>query len=333
MILNKLIKGVEFRGLINNQPVIMYPGEKVSIGSISLPAEPVGSLVVEGNALWKNRYRPNVSVYKDGSFVPFKARFKNFIYMSEDEILSGERINEIYRVSIKEKGDEYLIDLDETGLTDNYYILKKMGDLLSFMSQDSKSMLFCKKTGERLWLYNEVNKNLQINYRCIPVVGDVVVIISVEFGAAKRVQGFNVRTGEKLWEVPNAGKTCLSTFFEGEDHLLYGCHTEELDYDKPSRLMLTVLNPVNGDIENVQVGEACDVMAHRVAMYGRLLYYSDNRRGNEVGVIDVDKHTVIDRVSLLPKTKKAVVTLYPPVVTDDRVYVYGQNMCLWVFEK
>lgn len=196
-----------------------------------------------------------------------------------------------------------------------------------------RALLFCTKSGERLWEYKEDCKELKINIRCIPIVGNVVVVISVRGGTTERIQGFNVCTGEKLWEVSNKVMIRPSTLLEGEDHLLYGCYTDDLDYDKPSRLMLTILNPANGDIENVQVGEACDVMAYRVAMYGRMLYYSDNRRGNEVGVIDVDKRTVVDRVSLYPKTRKAVVTLLPPVVTDDRVYVCGQNWSFWVFEK
>ena len=61
------------------------------------------------------------------------------------------------------------------------------------------------------------------------------------------------------------------------------------------------------------------------------IYYTDNRRGNEIGVIDVDKRELIERVPLNIKKK---VSIGAPVVTDDKVYVFISDLQeLRVFEK
>ena len=66
-------------------------------------------------------------------------------------------------------------------------------------------------------------------------------------------------------------------------------------------------------------------------MHDRQLYFVDNRRGNEIGVIDVDKLELIERVPLNIKKK---VTIGAPVVTDDKVYVFIRDLKeLRVYDK
>ena len=66
-------------------------------------------------------------------------------------------------------------------------------------------------------------------------------------------------------------------------------------------------------------------------MHDRQLYFVDNRRGNEIGVIDVDKRELIERAPLNIKKK---VTIGAPVVTDDKVYVFIRDLKeLRVYDK
>ena len=66
-------------------------------------------------------------------------------------------------------------------------------------------------------------------------------------------------------------------------------------------------------------------------MHDRQLYFVDNRRGNEIGVIDVDKRELIERMPLNIKKK---VTIGAPMVTDDKVYVFIRDLKeLRVYEK
>ena len=66
-------------------------------------------------------------------------------------------------------------------------------------------------------------------------------------------------------------------------------------------------------------------------MHDRQLYFVDNHRGNEIGVIDVDKRELIERMPLNIKKK---VTIGAPMVTDDKVYVFIRDLKeLRVYEK
>lgn len=323
---SKQIKGVKFIGLINNQPVIMVPNERIIIGSITVPIERDDDFLIEGNVLIK-RNGSNTYIYKNGLFTPYKSRYKYFCFLSEEEVLSNEHINGLSRLSIIEEGTEYLIDIDETNLTESFFITQKKDNSVIFMSHSSLSLLFYTKTGQRLWEYKEEDENLKINGRCIPVVDDVVVVISQDCIVPEKIQGFNIHTGEKLWVLDLSEIGCPNTFFCGEDNMLYGC------VPCYKELQLFSLNPKTGKLDtwNLLSDEDLDVMPWNVTMHGRQLYYTDNRRGNEIGVIDVDKRELIERVPLNIKKK---VTIGAPVVTDDKVYVFIDDLQeLRVFEK
>ena len=199
--------------------------------------------------------------------------------------------------------------------------------VIVFGDVSDKALLFYTKTGQRLWEYKEEDENLKINGRCIPVVDDVVVVISQDCIIPEKIQGFNIQTGEKLWFLDLSEKGCPNTFFCGEDNMLYGC------VPCYKELLLFRLDPYTGSLEswNLLSDEDLDVMPWNVTMHGRQLYYTDNRRGNEIGVIDVDKKELVERVPLSIKKK---VTIGAPVVTDDKVYVFISDLQeLRVFEK
>ena len=326
MRLSKLIIGVNFIGVINSQPVVIFPNDKLMIGSITFPIEQGDDFLIEGNVL-VNHKGSKAYIYKGGVFVPYTSRYKYFCFLSEEEVLSNEHRDGLSRLSIVENGSEYLIDINETNLTDSFYITQKKENSVIFMSHNSLSLLFYTKTGQRLWEYREEDENLKINGRCIPVVDDVVVVITQDCGVPEKIQGFNIQTGEKLWVLYLSERGCPNTFFCGEDNMLYGC------VPCYKELLLFRLDPYTGSLEswNLLSDEDLDVMPWNVSMHGRQLYYTDNRRGNEIGVIDVDKRELIERVPLNIKKK---VSIGAPVVTDDKVYVFISDLQeLRVFEK
>ena len=115
----------------------------------------------------------------------------------------------------------------------------------------------------------------------------------------------------------------------GEDKMLYGCRGYVVSPD----IGITKLNPLTGELEVslINKDEEFDFMPWNVTMHDRQLYFVDNRRGNEIGVIDVDKKELVERVPLNIKKK---VTIGAPVVTDDKVYVFISDLQeLRVFEK
>lgn len=190
------------------------------------------------------------------------------------------------------------------------------------------ALLFYSMTGECLWEYREEDANQIINIGCIPVVDDVVVVISQEsIVVPEKIQGFNIKTGEKLWHLDLSKIGCTNTFFVGEDKMLYGC------FVCYKELLLFRLNPHTGGLESWKLlsDNDLDVMSWNVTMHGNRLYYPDNRRGNEIGVIDVGKRELVERMPLNIKKK---VTIGAPVVSDDKVYVLISDLDeLMVFEK
>ena len=328
MRLSKLIKGINFIGVINSQPVVIFPNDKLMIGSITFPIEQGDDFLIEGNVL-VNHKGSKAYIYKGGVFVPYTSRYKYFCFLSEEEVLSNEHRDGLSRLSIVENGSEYLIDINETNLTDSFYITQKKENSVIFMSRNSLSLLFYTKTGQRLWEYKEEDENLKINGRCIPVVDDVVVVISLYGARPKKIQGFNIRTGERLWISQSEAKYEPDTFHIGADKMLYGCR----GYVVSPGIGITKLNPLTGELEVslINKDEEFDFMPWNVTMHDRQLYFVDNRRGNEIGVIDVDKRGLIERVPLNIKKK---VTIGAPVVTDDKVYVFISDLQeLRVFEK
>ena len=323
------IKNVDFLGLIENNPVLKYK-DHVEFNGFDIEVCPDDDFCIMNNLIQGQKNGKEVAFY-EGSFRELPSiRYDNRIMWTLKD--SNYYDGEIFKLSYYVNGEERLF---ETKAKDKIAVCKcpanKGEDVLIFSSGFEKKYLFYSQSGEFLWKYTEENENLKINWRCIPVVDDVVVVISQDCGVPGKVQGFNIHSGEKLWEIPDAEDVCPNTFFVGEDKMLYGCYTEQIDYDEESRLMLTIINPINGEIENIEAGKACRVMGWLVTMHGRQLYYADNRRGNEIGVIDVDKRELIERVPLNIKKKVSIGT---PVVTDNKVYVFISDLQeLRVFEK
>ena len=325
----KKYKDVKFLGFYNGELALWYPN-RLEVGTIIIPIGKGDDFVIWEQSRFLSRKRNNKRMILDGDkFVDWPQgrygevnRIDNCLYSQKDE-------NGICSLSILQNSKEYLlkIECDEYGPD----LVDIVDDVLMLSDNiiDCHTLLFYTKTGQRLWEYKEEDENLKINGRCIPVVDDVVVVISLYGARPKKIQGFNIRTGERLWISQSEAKYEPDTFHIGADKMLYGCR----GYVVSPGIGITKLNPLTGELEVslINKDEEFDFMPWNVTMHDRQLYFVDNRRGNEIGVIDVDKRELIERVPLNIKKK---VTIGAPVVTDDKVYVFIRDLKeLRVFEK
>ncbi len=325
---------VNFLGLYKGNMVLWYP-DRLVIEDKVLAINDGDDFVIWSDSKYLEMVRENKRmIYDNGQFVDWPQgryghsnRIGNYVFSENNE---GS-----YTLSIIQDKTEYIVKVDHLGslsLCSAFEDTKRNVLLLREPIFNCRYLLSLCKNGERLWEYKEEDENLKINGRCIPVVDDVVVVISEDCGVPGKVQGFNIHTGKKLWEISNAEEiVCPNTFFVGKDQYLYGCCTECAYYDEESKLIMTKLNPKNGNTESIDVGMGFSAMSYDVTMHGRQLYYIDNRPGNEIGVIDVDRKELVERVPLNIKKK---VIIGAPVVTDDKVYVFIRDLKeLRVFEK
>lgn len=312
---------VKFLGLVNDSPVLWY-ADHVEIERNTIPIPDNADLgnmdgIVDGKIGGKEL------VFQNGEFTDWPPiRYKDRIYgtLCSSQEYDGEN----YRLSYEYKGKEFLFETrtnERLFLKVKIFLSNKSEDVIMFTSNREKKYLFYSKTGEFLWQYTEEDANLKINWKCIPVVDDVVVIISKYGARPKKIQGFNIRTGEQIWIIQSDAKYEPDTFHVGEDNMLYGCR----GYVVSPGIGITKLNPFTGDLEVTLVNkeEVFDSMPWNVTMHGRRLYYADNREGKEIGVIDVDRKEIVERQ---PLEIKKNVTIGAPVVTDDRMYVYIREL-------
>ena len=329
MKLIEIIKRIRQFYICNDMEVIAS-NDKVYVGNKEFDSTDRDDFYVDHGVLTKHNFddpKNTYFVYVGDRFEEFRSKYKYANHFSKDEYYSSESEEDgIEKCCMFDHGQEYCFTIKEQEKTYIAHYDSK-SSILMIPLWDDKTMVFYTKTGQRLWEYKEEDENLKINGRCIPVVDDVVVVISQDYIIPEKIQGFNIQTGEKLWVLDLSEKGCPNTFFCGEDNMLYGC------VPCYKELLLFRLDPYTGSLEswNLLSDEDLDVMPWNVTIHGRQLYYTDNRRGNEIGVIDVDKRELIERVPLNIKKK---VTIGAPVVTDDKVYVFISDLQeLRVFEK
>ena len=328
----KKYKDVKFLGLYNGEMALWYPN-RLEVGNKVFPTKEGDDYVIWTHSKYLEREREKKRMILEGDkFIDlpqgrygYSNRMNNYIY-------SEKKSDNVYSISIFQEGKEYLVNLDfitHKSLCSAFEDSAKNVLIISDPIFDCHSLLAFTKTGQRLWEYREEDENLKINSRCIPVVDDVVVVISLYGARPEKIQGFNIRTGERLWINQSEAKYEPDTFHIGADKMLYGCR----GYVVSPGIGITKLNPLTGELEVslINKDEEFNFMPWNITMHDRQLYFVDNRRGNEIGVIDVDKRELIERVPLNIKKK---VSIGAPVVTDDKVYVFISDLQeLRVFEK
>ena len=329
MRLYQIIKDVVNFGICKSKPIIVHT-DHFYIGEERLSKRLNDSVYTENDAvIMYKRPEDEFEVYSNGKFDQLIYRLSSPYHLGSDNWIEHENHTDGHaNVFFSEHGHEYRFNIIVSkGIHWPRYSSKY--SVLLFSEPNVSYVIAVTKTGERLWEYKEEDENLKINGRCIPVVDDVVVIISLYGAKPKKIQGFNIRTGERLWKIESEAKYEPDTFFMGKDKMLYGCR----GYVIRPGIGVTKLNPFTGELEVSLINneEVFDFMPWNVTMHDRQLYFVDNHRGNEIGVIDVDKRELIERMPLNIKKK---VTIGAPMVTDDKVYVFISDLQeLRVFEK
>ncbi|MEE1542827.1 MAG: hypothetical protein UF067_10205 [Paludibacteraceae bacterium] len=283
-----------------------------------------------GGVLARSDSDENLQIYKDGAFEDVKPRYgKLVLYYTPEIFSSSEETDGVMKFSFVENGVEYIWEVEtDVTLFDTYSF---GNSILIFNQLDDKKLHFYTKTGERLWVYEEKeivevgglflsaneeifeSKAMKIA-KVFPVVDDVVVIVShIMTEGIYKAQGFKIRTGEKLWELRDV---CLDDFFEGDDKMLYGCLTIFGD------LILCRLDPFTGKFDKwvVKSDKGLGVCPRNVTMHNNRLYYSSNRPGCELGVIDCGKKELVESVFL---GLEEGYQIGAPIVSDGKVYVFG----------
>ena len=315
-----------YRGL----PVLAFK-DKLHVGEVVLDAAESDDYFVDKNVFTKGVRRgkeTNRYLYTDGHFendcIQPKYGSRN-VYFSPDEYCCFEHddASNVEKVCFSDFGDEYCFSVETQ---DRFYLpsYNRGTSILVFPLWDDKTLLFYTKKGEKLWGYKEEDERLEVSGSCIPIVDDVVVIISQKIVATQKIQGFDIHTGAKLWEL-NDGGAYPNTFFMGEDKMLYGCMSIWNEGYDSSKIQMCKLNPFTGEVEITVLrdGDIYEVLPWLVTMHGRRLYYADNRSGGEIGIIDIDKKELLD---CTPLNLKGRCPIGAPVVTDDKVYQFIREM-------
>ena len=327
MKLIKKINGLNGFYLYDGVEVFVYE-KYFTVGGTHYKKEGKEHVFVQNGVLKKNNEN-ECCIIQGNDFVKVNTKISLPTFMTKSVWIEyNDNENRGVDIRFIENGEEYIFNVQVIyGIHWPKYDAR---NAIFLFSEYNEKRILAYKMGHNLWEYTEQEENLKINGRCIPIVDDVVVIISCNITIALKVQGFNIRTGEQLWILDVSECVCPNTFFVGDDKMLYGC---DCYYGDTTDLHLCKLDPFTGKLEswNVLTDEGLNVCPWNVALHGNLIYYTNNRWECKIGVIDIDKKQLIDFFSL--NIKKGCQT-GAPIITDDNVYVFIDELQeLRVYEK
>ena len=303
--------------------VVLVYNDNIVIGDKTVPAKKTDDYHFENGVLYRKEYDSKTISSKyfrfDGNqFMEDDFRYKLKKYFSPQESTSFVNKDGKVFISFKDKEKEYAIEFsDEKNYSVLDYNVSK--EMLILCSYKSKELLFYTKTGERLWEY-KVEEGREIHESGVMVVDDIVVIPSKEKGQAVLVEGYNLLTGEKVWEVGDE-EDCDYCYKIGPNKMLYALSFFRCK-DHRVELRLTQLNPFSGEVEMkvLKEGEYWDYI-HPAAttIHGNKLFYVNQikKEGCSVGVVDLETKELIDDTPLESQGN----TVEKPIVTDDKIYV------------
>lgn len=312
--------------LYNGEEVYAYK-DKAVIGDKTLPVNENERVEYENGVLFKtikdkdDNLKYTLSRFNGNSFVLENFRYENKDYLSPEHFCSTEdSVDGVVKVAFVENGTEHLFEFDSE---DDYYGLhySVSNDVLVLAALFDDGLIFCTKTGERLWEYT-AKEGWELGYRGkgVTIVDDIVVIPCTEKGQPASVEGYRLLTGEKLWEV-NDMDYCSYAYVMGPDKMLYALQSY---YCKDHRVELRLwqLNPFTGEVDMkvIKEGEYWGrVRILNTTIHGNKLFYVNQNKevGCSLGVVDLDTKEVIKDFAL-------AATGYhvdAPIVSDEKVYV------------
>ena len=308
----------------NGEAVLVFD-DKVIIGDKTIPQG--GEYGVKGGVLYREEYDSDTEIstfykFNGNEFVKDEFRYSSYEkYYSPNHSSSVHRTDDTMYISIKEFDKESTLEIKFDKKI--YFVDYDYKNEVLFFEQPSKGKyLFYSKTGELLWDYT-LNNEYEYDERIAIIVDGVLVIPSSrkEYPHLDMVEGFNIKTGEKLWEVTD-NDLCITRYSVGPENILYSL-TYYFCYDHHVELRLYQLNPYTGEAE-VKVLKVGDhwgsVSPTRTTFWDNKIYYANgyDKDGCSFGVVDLTTKEVIVDIPL--KTSEGV-RPDTPVVTNDKVYI------------
>ncbi len=304
---------------------IIVTAHNIQIGDLLLDAAPDDDVFCENDALTKREHFKIQFTYRDGKWIEDHPRYGYYWYFSENHYCSSkyDENAQLQMYSFIENGEEKLYEIKtEQGMFLPKYI--EQLSLYIFPEFRDQSLLFYTKDFKFLWKYQIEEPNVKINHRGVLTVGNKVIIVtrkSIEnsFDALYSVEGYNILTGEKLWDIKDL--SFYPSLNIGPDNMLYTI------YSHLDTLFINKINSVDGtltthEIKSDSFDSKTRISASRTAIYGHKLYFTDNRSKSpcSIGVVDLDT-LKIDEIMTLD-TYEGVDSTQPPLITEDKVYVF-----------
>lgn len=324
----EIIKGVKDVFLYNGEAVLVFD-DKITIGDKTMP-RPKGSCKVQGGVLCIEDYDSDKDIstfyrYNGNEFVTDEFRYNNNEkYYSPNHSSSTLRKDDTMYISIKEFDKETTVEIKYD--TKIYFVdYDYKNEVIVIDQHRNNKYLFYAKTGELLWEYN-LNDEYEYDEREIIIVDGIVVIPSTrkESSHLYMLEGFNIKTGKKLWEITDNDR-CLYYYTIGPDNMLYAL-TSYYCTDSTHRIELRLyyLNPYTGnaDVKVLEEGNHWDdVSKHNNFILGNKLYYVNGYHISQpcsFGVVDLNtKKVIVDIPMQLPEGVRPTAI----VATNNKVYV------------
>ena len=313
----------------NTKSFFLYKGEEVfvfedeiKIGGNTLPAKKQDVYQIENDVLFKKEkckgsVFPSYFRFDGYKFEPENFRYKLKEYFNFHWKCSYEFSNGFSRISLSNDEDESVFEFPSDAKYKPIYFDNK--EILLLCHVVGKSLLFYPKTGERLWEY-KVEEGREIHESGVMVVDDIVVIPSKENGQAVLVEGYNLLTGEKLWEVDD--KDCCNYCYSIDRNKMLYSLASFYCKDHTVELRLTQINPFTGEAEMSVLKEGDywgQIRSLNETIYGNKLFYVNLNKaeGFSLGVVDLDSKELIEDMPL----ESDGFHVEKPIVTDDKIYV------------
>lgn len=314
-------KGVVDFILYKNEEVLVY-NDKIKIGDKILSIDDEAYFDCEKDVLYKQiNDKDDIAIlshYDGNAFVEEEFMYEFKQYFNSQRRISYEFKNGVGLFSYISNGEDFVFEF-ATKRRYNVLGLDNKDEILLLCHVVGKELLFYTKTGERLWEY-KVEEGREIHESGVMVVDDIVVIPCTEDDAPISVEGYNLLTGEKLWEVDDEDY-CNYCYVIGPNKMLYALSSYYCDGGSVE-LHLCELNPFTGEINKKELEEGRhwdDIHPADTVIYGNKLFYVNQikKEGCSVGVVDLETKELIDDTPLESQGN----TVEKPIVTDDKIYV------------
>lgn len=267
-----------------------------------------------------------------GQIVPSpQGRYEKTVLLTEDIMVSKEAKDGVLFVSVCDGGKEYLFDIkhkEAEHLSVNVY---KVGTEPVILIESDSDLMFYNHKGDLLNSYDVKDVDWGVSKY---VAGSTLYFKSETI---KMEMGFNLLTGEKMWE--HEYFYCPD-FIVGPNNMLYALKVQNSEtLMRNVDFCLVKLDPLTGEYTKTVFATKIDFGLDNVrySIAGNRLYYSITNGGDiYYGVLDLDSLLVIEENVVMmanrkPAKQNRCYSVTAPIAVGDKVYVHVYFDMLNVF--